>query len=204
MDDHPLAPKPAGSKHLGPMLVVTTVFVLGAGYSCLGPPGLIACGQVTGYGPAMLQSVEACPAAVAKLGRPVRFAFVGGGCGNYQAGEEAGEGQANGTFRVEGPASHASLEYLLSKGGGVWQSSKLVLTFPDGAKLDVKACTQSLEQQRGEDATRTLLERQCAEGQAAVCQALAQWLSLHGDAAGAAKAKQQACALGLASACAAP
>lgn len=202
MEDHPLVPRPKGSKHLGPLLLVTTVFVLGAGYSCFGPPALIACGQVTGYGPAMLQSVEVCPAAVAKLGSPVRFAFVGGGCGNYEAGQEAGEGQAYGSFRVEGPTSHASLEYILSKGGGVWQSSKLVLTFPDGAKLDVKACTQSLEQQRGEDATLRLLQRQCDEGQAAVCVALGRWLAAHGDPAGAAKANQQACALGLASACA--
>lgn len=204
MDDHPLSPKPKpqGSKHLGPLLLVTAVFVLAAGYACLGPPGLIACGQATGYGPSMLESLEACPAAVAKLGKPVHYGLVPTGCGNYEAGSEGGDGHAWGALRVEGPTSHASLEYDVSKSGGSWHSSVLVLSFPDGTKLDVKACTQPLEQQRGNDAMLKILEQQCQQGQAAMCEALAAWLSAHGDAAGAAKAKQQACALGLTSACA--
>lgn len=204
MDDHPLAPKPkrAGSKHLGPLLVGTLLVSVGAGYTCFGAPGMIACGQATGYSPAMLESVGACPAAVEKLGAPVRYGFVGGGCGNYEAGAEGGDGHAWGSLPVQGPKQSASLEYDVSKSGGSWHSSILVLTFPDGSKLDVKACTQPLEQERGDDAMRKILEQQCAQGQAAMCQALGLWLTSHGDAAGAAKANQQACALGLASACA--
>lgn len=206
MDDHPLAPKPKpqGSKHLGPLLVVTLLVSVGAGYTCFGAPGMIACGQATGYAPSMLESVGACAAAVDKLGAPVRYAFVGGGCGNYEAGAEGGDGHAWGSLRVEGPKSHASLEYDVSKSGGRWHASMLVLTFPDGAKLDVQACTQGLEQQRSDEAMRKILEQQCQQGQAARCQALGAWLAAHGDAAGAAQANQQACTLGLASACAKP
>jgi hypothetical protein len=193
---------PAPGRRALPFVVATAVLVIAAGYGCLGPPGTIACGQATGFGPAMLESVNACPAATLRLGAPVRFSLVGAGCSNYEAGREAGDGLAYGTLRIEGSTGHASLQYQLSKGGGQWRSSVLVLTFADGTKLDVKACTQSLEQQRGQRASEKLLEAGCAQGQASVCEALGLWRKTQGDEAGAAEARRRACELGLSSACA--
>jgi hypothetical protein len=183
------------------MLLVTAGLVVAAGYGCFGPPGLSACGQVTGYGPAILESVGHCPAATARLGAPVRFGLLGAGCGNYESGQEAGDGLAQGTLPVEGPSGRASVEYVLSKSGSTWQSSVLVLTFADGAKVDVKACTQSLEQQRGETATSQLLEKGCAAGRADLCHALSEWHRARGDSPAATAAKQRACELGLQSDC---
>ncbi|MEW6429864.1 MAG: hypothetical protein AB1730_00025 [Myxococcota bacterium] len=207
MEDHPSSPlkqarTSAHRRRLGKGSFVFVLLNLAAVAVGLGPPGIIACGEATGYGPAILELVEGCPAAVAKLGKPVQFSLVPAGCSNYASGRLHGEGSAWGTLRVEGPTGEATLEYDMSKFGGSWRSSVLVLTFPDGAKLDVKACTQPLEQRRAEDAMRNLLEQQCQQGQAAMCDALSVWLSEQGDAEGAAKAKQQACALGLTSACA--
>jgi hypothetical protein len=92
----------------------------------------------------------------------------------------------------------------MQKGMGVWAPWVLLLTFDDSAKLDVKACAASEIERREQGAMRAMLERLCTEGQAAQCVALAQVRGAAGDVEGAAKARAQACALGLATACPAP
>jgi hypothetical protein len=171
------------------------------GYGCFGPIGTAACASGVGFGPAMFESIDACPAAVEKLGAPTRFGMLGLGCGNWEKGGDSGEGYAAGDMPVEGPKGSASLDYTMSKGGGVWHASVLVLTFPDGSKLDVKACTAGLEQQRGAQGLNNLLTQGCDEGRADLCLSLSMTLSAQGDEAGAKAAKQKACKLGLASAC---
>lgn len=184
-------------------LVAFAVFsALVTGYGCFGPIGTAACADGTGFGPAMFESINACPAAVEKLGSPARFGMLGIGCGNWEKGGDSGEGYATGDMPVVGPQGSASLDYTMSKGGGVWQASVLVLTFPDGSKLDVKACTAGLEQKRGAEGINNLLTRGCEDGRAEMCASLSAMLEAQGDEAAAAAAKQQACKLGLASACA--
>jgi hypothetical protein len=168
-------------------------------------PGRLACGELTGFTPAILELTNACGPALERLGTPLSFSPVGGGLGgNYLSGQEAGEGIAYGALVVQGPKASARVDYQLSKGLGVWTPSVLLLSFDDGAKLDVKACAAERIQQRGAEATRSTLERRCMEGQAELCQALAQLRGAAGDVEGAAKARAQACALGLKSACPAP
>ncbi|MDX2015991.1 MAG: hypothetical protein SFW67_37700 [Myxococcaceae bacterium] len=166
-------------------------------------PGRLACGNATGFAPAMLELISACDAATARLGTPVDFHPLKGGVGgNYLSGEEAGEGYAHGDLVVRGSKGQAAVDYVMQKGLGVWSPSVLRLTFDDGAKLDVKACAAAEIQRRGQGAMTATLERLCAEGQADQCVALAQLRGGAGDVEGAAKARAQACALGLANACA--
>ena len=188
-----------GSKLL---VVSLAVFVFIFGYGCFGPPGTAACGSATGFGPVILTSIEHCPAAVEKLGSPVHFGVLGIGCSNYASGQEAGEGSAWGDgMPIVGAKGAASLSYNLGKGGGVWLPSKLVLTFGDGSMLDVAACTAAFQAERSAEGMVTLLRTQCAEGQAATCEALAVWLESKGRVSEAGEARAKACTLGLAASC---
>lgn len=188
---------------MGPRgLIVGLVLVsLITGYGCFGPPGLAACGSATGYGPAMLESIAQCPAAVEKLGAPVTFSMFGTGCGNYESGGDVGDGLAHGDLPVAGSLGRANLDYSMSKGGGQWLASVLVLTFSDGSKLDVKACTASLEEKKGAEGMSNVLNAQCEQGQAAMCHALGLMHQARGDFASANEALAKACKLGLASDC---
>lgn len=178
------------------------VFGLVFGYGCFGPPGTVACGSATGFGPAMLSSIEHCPAALEKLGAPIGFGMIGVSCGNYEAGGDAGDGNAWGDgLPIAGKKSEARLAYVMSKGGGVWSPSKLVLSFGDGSKLDVRACSSSYQAAQGDEALHNILVKGCDEGVAATCEGLAATLEAKGDAAGAKAAREKACQLGLASAC---
>lgn len=174
------------------------------GYGCFGPPGTVACGNATGFAPAILESVEHCPQAIEKLGTPVSFGMLGVGCGNYEAGgDSAGEGVAYGDgLPVRGAKGSATADYSISKGGGVWTPSKLVLTFSDGSKLDIGACSASYQAARGDEAIGATLQKQCDEGLAATCEALALRLESKGKTAEAKEMKAKACKLGLSSACA--
>jgi hypothetical protein len=168
-------------------------------------PGRIACGNATGFGPAMLEIVSACAPAVDRMGTPLEFEPFGGGFGgNYMSGQEAGEGIAHGALVVAGPKGRARVDYEMQKGLGVWSPSVLRLTFDDDSRLDVKACAADAIAKRGQGALLATLERRCAEGQADQCLALGQVKGAVGDGEGAAKARQQACALGLSSACPPP
>lgn len=172
-------------------------------YGACGPPALVGCGRVTGYGPAALELLSACPQVVERLGEPVEFKLLALGRGNYASGPRAGgDGHAWGQLTVQGPKGAAALDYDLSKGGGAWHPRVLVLTWPDGAKLDVQACTQALQVERGAAAMRRLLSEACARGVASQCATLASVLAASGDEAGAAAARAQACQLGLQTACA--
>jgi hypothetical protein len=183
-------------------IVGLAVFAFVFGYGCFGPPGTAACGSATGFAPAILSSIEHCPAAVEKLGSTVHFGVLGLGCSNYASGEEAGEGNAWGDgMPVFGERGSASLSYNLSKGGGVWMPAKMVLTFDDGSMLDVAACTAAFQAERSAEGMVTLLKSQCAEGQALMCESLAVWFDSKGRANDAAEARSKACALGLASSC---
>ncbi len=171
-------------------------------YAACGPPALVGCGQVTGYGPATLELLSACPQVVERLGQPVEFRLLAFGHGNYASGpSEGGAGHAWGRLSVRGPSGTASLDYDLSKGGGAWHPSVLVVTWPDGEKLDVQACTQSLQVERGAAAMRRLLSEACERGMAAQCATLASVLAASGDPEAAATARARACQLGLQSAC---
>jgi hypothetical protein len=183
-------------------LVALAFLGLVTGYGCFGPPGISACGNATGFAPAMLEAVEHCPQAAERLGTPVHFGLIGVGCGNYEAGGDSGDGNAWGDIPVGGTRESASLDYAMSKGGNVWTSSKLVLTFSDGAKLDVHACAASFEAAKGEEALGTILQRACDEGQAAQCEALAARLESKNKPDEAKAFHQKACNLGLAAACA--
>lgn len=184
------------------LVVIFATFAFVFGYGCFGPPGAAACGSATGFGPAMLSSIDHCPAAVEKLGTPVHFGALGAGCSNYESGGEAGEGNAWGDgMPVVGEKGSASLSYFMSKSGGVWMPSKLVLTFSDGAMLDIAACTASFQAARGDEGLGVTLQNRCDEGVAATCEALAVWLETKGRADDAAAARRKACTLGLASSC---
>ncbi|MCU0697196.1 MAG: hypothetical protein MUC96_11750 [Myxococcaceae bacterium] len=176
-----------------PVVVVALAFLA---------PGRLACGNATGFTPAMLELVSACDTATTRLGTPLDFHPLRGGFGgNYQSGREAGEGYAHGELVMRGPKAQAAVDYVMQKGLGVWSPSVLRLTFDDGTKLDVKACAASEIQRRGQGALNAALERRCTEGQADQCLVLAQLRGATGDVEGAAKARAQACALGLSTAC---
>ncbi len=168
-------------------------------------PGRIACGNATGYGPALLEIISACGPATDRLGAPLEFDPLRGGFGgNYMSGQEGGEGFTYGDLVVRGPKGRARVDYQLQKALGVWSPSVLRLTFEDDSRLDVKACAADAILKRGQGAMLATFERLCAEGQADQCLALAQVKGALGDVEGAAKARQQACALGLKPACPAP
>jgi hypothetical protein len=188
------------------LALVATLTLLGLLlYGGCGPPGQVGCGQVVGYGPAALEALQACPRVVERLGTPLRFKLVGRGMGNYASGpKQGGAGRAWGTLPVAGPASEASVAYDLSKGGGLWHLSTMVLTFADGQQIDVAACTAAREQARGAAAMDQLLVDTCERGIAAQCEALATVRAARGDVAGATAARAKACALGLTTSCAAP
>lgn len=176
-----------------PLVVVALAFLA---------PGRLACGNATGFTPAMIELISACEPALGRLGTPVDFHPLKGGVGgNYRSGREAGEGYAHGDLVVRGPQGQAVVDYVMQKGLGVWSPSVLRLTFDDGTKLDVKACAASEIQRRGQGALNAALERRCAEGEADQCLVLAQFRGATGDVEEAAKARAQACALGLTSAC---
>lgn len=176
-------------------------FALVTGYGCFGPPGMVACGSATGFGPAMLESIEHCPQAVEKLGSPVSFGMIGVGCGNYEAGGDVGEGYATGDLPITGPRGSAMADYVMHKGGGVWTPGKLVLSFGGSDKLDVSACSASFQAERQDAAVDTILEKSCTEGMAAQCEAWAVRLESKGKAEEAKSARATACKLGLASSC---
>ncbi|MFT3707659.1 MAG: hypothetical protein QM817_08325 [Archangium sp.] len=183
-------------------VAAVVLFCLVTGYGCFGPPGISACGSATGYGPAMLEVVEHCPQASERLGAPLHFGMLGVGCGNYESGgDTGGDGHAWGNVPVAGAKETGSLDFDVSKSGSVWTSDKLVLTFADGAKLDVHACASSFEAKKGDEALNNILVKACDDGVAASCEGLAATLEAKGDAAGAQAAHQKACKLGLASAC---
>ena len=185
-------------------LILVPFFLLVTGYGCFGPIGTAACGGSVGFGPALLESVNACPQATEKLGTPVSFSPLGLTFGNYESGGDVGEGIAYGDIPVTGPKGRAIADYMLSKSGGVWSSSKLVLTFADASKLDVKACTRGLEAERGKQASDRLLTQGCDEGRADLCLALSLTLQARNELERAKAMRAKACQLGLQSACAAP
>ena len=77
----------------------------------------------------------------------------------------------------------------------------MVLTFGDGKKLDVKACTQSLVEARQAEAGQKVFVEQCEQGRADICLALSQIAQAKGDAAAATSWAKKACELGAKSAC---
>ena len=167
-----------------------------------GAPGRLSCGELTGYTPAMLELIEACAPARERLGSPLGFSSFGGGLGgNYQSGEEAGEGLAYGRLEVKGSSGMGSVEYQLSKQNGQWVPSVLVLTFPDEKKIDVKACTRELLEKRQLEAGLATFRAQCAAGQADMCLTLARLAKASGNAEEATRFFRQACELGAAEAC---
>lgn len=168
----------------------------------IGPPGRYACGQVVGFTPAMLELIGSCPDAAQRLGSGLSFSpFRGGFGGNYEAGGDVGEGFAYGELVVTGSAGRANVEYQLTKGAGLWSPSVMVLTFDDGKKLDVKACTQSLVTARQTDAGLKLFAQQCEQGRADICRALSQIAQAKGDVAGSEAWAKKACDLGAKDAC---
>jgi hypothetical protein len=186
----------------GIRIIALAIFgLLLAGYGCFGPVGTAFWADAVGFGPALFESIAACPAAVEKLGSPVRFGRTGVGCGNWEKGGDSGEGVASGGMPLTGPQGSARVDYTMTLGGGVWRAVVLVLTLPDGSKLDVKACSAGLEQQRGVEGLNNLLTQACEDGRADMCLNLSLTLQAQGDEAGAKAAKNKACKLGLASAC---
>ena len=77
----------------------------------------------------------------------------------------------------------------------------VVLTFDDGKKLDIKACTRSLVEARQAEAGQKVFVEQCEQGRAEICLALSQIAHAKGDAAAAASWAKKACELGAKDAC---
>jgi hypothetical protein len=79
-------------------------------------PGRSACGNATGFAPAMLENISACTPAVERLGTPLEFDLIRGGLGgNFLSGQEAGEGHAHGDLAVTGPKGRARIDDELHK-----------------------------------------------------------------------------------------
>lgn len=168
----------------------------------IGPPGRYACGQVVGFTPAMIELIGSCPEAAQRLGTGLSFSpFRGGFGGNYESGGDVGEGVAYGELGVSGSSGSANVEYQLSKGAGLWSPSVMVLTFDDGKKLDVKACTKELVEAKQAEAGQKLFVEQCEQGRADICLALSHIAQAKGDAAAATSWAKKACELGAREAC---
>ena len=168
----------------------------------IGPPGRYACGQVVGFSPAMIELIGSCPEAAQRLGSGLSFSpFRGGFGGNYESGGDVGEGVAYGELGVSGSSGSATVEYQLSKGAGLWSPSVMVLTFEDGKKLDVKACTKALVEAKQSEAGQRLFIEQCEQGRADICLALSHIAQAKGDAAAATSWAKKACELGAHEAC---
>lgn len=181
----------------GPLLLVAGLVAF-----IIGPPGRYACGQVVGFTPEMIDLIASCPDAAQRLGTGLSFSpFRGGFGGNYESGGDVGEGFAYGELVVSGTAGTANVEYQLSKGAGLWSPSVMVLTFDDGKKLDLKACTQSLVAARQAEAGQRLFIEQCEQGRADICLALSQLAQAKGDVAAATAWAKKACDLGARAAC---
>jgi hypothetical protein len=78
------------------------------------------------------------------------------------------------------------------------------LTFEDDSRLDVKACAADAITKRGQGTKLATLARLCAEGQADKVWRSRRSRAVRAMVEGAAKARQQACSLGLRPACPAP
>jgi hypothetical protein len=185
-------------------LIIAAPLVLTGGLVNLifAPPARLATGSATGYTPAILSLIGACPDAVARLGGELEFSLYRGGFGgNYKSGEEAGEGFAYGTLVVLGTSGTASVEYQMSKDAGLWSPSLLVLTFDDGKRLDVEACTRAVVTARQSEAGLKLFAEQCEQGRAAMCITLSLLAQAGGDAAAEASWAKKACDLGAKEAC---
>lgn len=185
------------------LLVVSVPLALVAVLAfAFGPPGRVALGRATGYGAEVLTLIAGCEPAQQRLGAPLAFSLLGGGLGgNYESGAEAGEGLAYGRLVVEGPSGSGEVEYQLSKQGGHWVPTVLVLAFPDGQRLDVKACARELLEQRQATAGEAWIEAQCEAGRADLCVAAARLAIVRGNAPGAARLFKKACDLGDREAC---
>lgn len=192
----------SGPRRATGLVIVSAVPIIVFVALIFGAPGRLSCGAMTGYTPAMLELIEACPPARERLGSSLSFSMLGGGLGgNYESGAEAGEGFTYGRLEVKGSSGTGSVEYQLSKSNGQWSPSVLVLTFPDEKKVDVKACTRELLEKRQTEAGLALFRTQCAAGRADLCLALAQMAKAKGNTEEATRFFRQACELGAAEAC---
>lgn len=167
-------------------------------------PCQYTCGAMTGYKRAIEEYLEACSPVRSRMGTPISLGMFGWSSGNYVSGRHDGEGRAWAKMPVSGPNGSARVDYVMQKTAGVWYAEKLILRWPDGALVDVKACVASWEAGRRERGALAAQKSRCAEGQAEACVRLAETLSGQGRHAEARAHRERACRLGLASACDAP
>jgi hypothetical protein len=185
-----------------PLVLCVPLVAVGFGVAIFAAPGRLLAGALTGYTAAMLELIDACAPARERLGTPLGFSLLGGGFGgNYQAGDVGAEGLAFGRLEAKGPSGSGVVEYQLSKQNGQWVPLVLVLTVSDGTKVDIKACTREVVQQRQAESGLAFFRSQCAAGRADMCLAVGRLAQATGDTASAASFFRQACELGAAEAC---
>jgi hypothetical protein len=125
------------SPRLAAALSLTLVVAAIAGVLYASPVLCIGCGSLLGWHQAAMQRLEACPAAVEALGPPVRAAYTGFSCGNFEVTN--GSGSASWRMPVVGSRASGAYSFNASATNGNWTVGSGRVTV-DGRTIDLGNC----------------------------------------------------------------